>query len=92
MRGTFQEEGNGEVTLSLPRGARLLFASAENGTAQTYTVTTAVETFTGELPVCPQLCALDFSSDLLPERVTVTFSDAGSGADDWFAVGLPPGP
>ncbi len=44
---------------------------------------------TGELPLCPELCSLDFSSDLLPERFMLGLTDQGRGGPDCFAVGRP---
>ncbi len=81
-------DATGEVSLTLSRGARLLFANAADSGSQSYAIIVNDVTFGGELPVCPEQCSLDFSSELLPDRFTVTLTDRGAAPGDWFAVGL----
>lgn len=89
MTGTFGIPGGGDLEVSVARGARILFASSADAKKQTYTIKSGDLTLHGELPLCPDLCSLDFSSDILPEKFAVLFSDAGDEPQDWFAVGSP---
>ena len=85
----FEGDATGEVSMTLSRGARLLFANAADSALQSYAIEANGVSFRGELPLCPAQCSLDFSLDLLPARFTVTLADRGAAPGDWFSVGLP---
>ena len=91
----------GTITVAMQRGSSILFTSGPGGQEQTYMVKGNGKKFTGRLPTCigaPQQpavrnswgewCALEFSSDLLPEHFIVAFSDEGGSSGEWFAVGI----
>lgn len=79
----------GSITFELGRDAYVYFKSGGGKAPHVYEVRTGADVFRGELPVCQDACTLAFTSDLLPEKFTVTFSDTGVNDDEWFAIGLP---
>ena len=91
----------GTITVAMQRGSSILFTSGPGGLEQTYMVKGEGKKFAGKLPICVgalqqpaargprgKWCALEFSSDLLPEHFTVTFSDEGRSWGEWFAEGI----
>lgn len=79
----------GSITLSMQKGAQILYTSGPGGTSQYFNLHSPSISFFGHLPVCLQWCSLEFSFDELPSEFVVTLSDAGASWGEWFAVGIP---
>ncbi len=77
----------GTQSVTVLRGDQFAFLTSDRAVGLRYRVESGGRIFSGELPLCRQVCMLDFSSDLLAETSTVTLLDEGNGPDDWFVRG-----
>lgn len=83
------DEDRGSITLSMQKGARILYTSGPGGRAQYFELRSTSKLFFGRLPICVQWCSLVFSFDELPSEFVVKFSDNGTSWGEWFAIGMP---
>lgn len=84
--GLSKDAQQASISVNVRRGDKLAFLTSDRAVGLRYRVESGDRNFTGELPLCREVCLLDFSSDLLAETSAVTLLNEGKGSDDWFAL------
>jgi hypothetical protein len=81
------DSDTGNLVLRLRRGDAIYYRSGPNNENQQFRVDDG-GLYAGRLPVTEAWAVLVFDSPSLPEKFTLTLSDAGSGWGEWSAIAL----